>query len=97
MLPAQYKKFTQFAGLGVLGTPYISRSMHFYLILSCLKLPPKHEVYRTCGYLRLVQDVAGESMQEAVDEVNTLPDYSTNGEVSAVACTIVEASLTGTL
>ena len=97
MLPAQYNKFTQFAGLGVLGTSYISRSIHFYLILSCLKISPTHAVYRTCGYLRLVQDVAGESMEEAMDEVHTLPDYSTKGEVSALACTIVEASLTGTL
>ena len=28
MLPVQYSKFTQFAGLGVLGTSYISRSKH---------------------------------------------------------------------
>ena len=39
-------------------------------------------MYRTCGYLRLAQEVAGESMQAAVDEVHTLPDYATKGEVS---------------
>jgi hypothetical protein len=38
-------------------------------------------VYRTCGYLRLVQEVAGRSMQEAVDEVRTLPEYAVKGEV----------------
>ena len=41
-----------------------------------------HTVYRTCGYLRLVQEVAGKSMQEAVDEVRALPAYAAKGEVS---------------
>ena len=45
-----------------------------------LDFPPS--VYETCGYLRLAQEVAGESMQAAVDEVRTLPDYATKGEVS---------------
>ena len=39
-------------------------------------------VYRMCGYFRLVQDVVNESMQEAVDEVCALPEYTTKGEVS---------------
>ena len=42
-----------------------------------------HTVYRACGYLQVVQDVAGASMQEAVDKVRALPEYNTKGEVSA--------------
>ena len=41
-----------------------------------------YAVYRRCGYLGLVQEVAGKSMQEAIDEVRTLPDYAAKGEVS---------------
>ena len=39
-------------------------------------------LYRMCGYLRLVQEVAGKSMQEVVDEVRTLPVYAAREEVS---------------
>ena len=39
-------------------------------------------VYRLCGYLRLAQEVAEKSMKEAVDKVQTFPDYSSKGEVS---------------
>ena len=41
-----------------------------------------HTVYRTCGYLQLVQEVASKSMQEAVDEVHALPAYAAKGEDS---------------
>ena len=38
-------------------------------------------VYRTCGYLKVIQDMASESMQEAVDEAEAIPGYSASGEV----------------
>ena len=86
MLPVQYTNFSLFAGLGVVGTSYISHGtythMHRIKKVREFWISPPHAVYRTCGYLRLAQEVAGESMQAAVDEVRTLPDYATKGEVS---------------
>ena len=41
-------------------------------------------VYRTGGYLQVVQDMAKKSMQNAVDEVHTLPEYSAKGEVGSM-------------
>ena len=81
MLPVQYTKFSQFAGLGVLGTSYILRGMCMcmYIIVTMYS---RNTVYRTCGYLRVVDDVAKKSMQEAVDEVRALPEYAAKGEVS---------------
>ena len=34
--------------------------------------------------MRLVQEVAGESMQAVVDEVRALPEYAAKGEVSKI-------------
>ena len=56
--------------------------MHWIKKVRAFWISPPHAVYRTCGYLRLAQEVAGESMQAAVDEVHTLSDYATKGEVS---------------
>ena len=41
-------------------------------------------VYKTCGYLRLAQEAAEASMQAAVDEVRSLPDYSERGEMRLI-------------
>ena len=46
-------------------------------------------VYKTCGYLRLAQEAAEASMQEAVDEVRSLPDYSERGEVRLIVSLVV--------
>ena len=41
-------------------------------------------VYKDFGYAQLVDDLAEESMQGAVDEVTTLPYYSQQGEVQSL-------------
>ena len=42
-------------------------------------------VYKDFGYAEMVDDLAEESMQVAVDEVKTLPHYSEEGEVYRIA------------
>ena len=39
-------------------------------------------VYNSCGYLDIVEELAQQSMQAAVEEVKSLPDYPTKGEVN---------------
>ena len=65
--------------LQVLG---ILHGMHFnYPLLFAITIVAYNTVYRACSYLEVVQQVAEESMQEAVDEVCTLPEYAAKGEV----------------
>ena len=56
-------------------------------------------VYNRHGYVEVVSRLAEHSMQAAVEEVQTLPDYSTNGEVkilSSILCfAIVYWSIVG--
>lgn len=42
-------------------------------------------VYNRHGYMDIVGRLAKHSMQEAVEEVQTLPEYSTNGEVKLLS------------
>ena len=42
-------------------------------------------VYNRRGYVEVVSRLAEHSMQAAVEEVQTLPDYPTNGEVSIMS------------
>ena len=58
MLPVQYTKFSQFAGLGVLGTSYILRGM-FMCMYIIVTMYSRNIVYRRCGYLRVVEVHAG--------------------------------------
>jgi len=39
------------------------------------------KVYNQCGYIEIVRGLAEESMQAAVEEVQTLAHYSSDGEV----------------
>lgn len=41
-------------------------------------------VYNQCGYIDIVQVLAESSMQAAVEEIKALPEYSSEGEVSAL-------------
>ena len=49
--------------------------MHWIKKVREFWISPPHAVYRTCGYLRLAQEVAGESMQAAVDVVHLYHIY----------------------
>ena len=78
------QSFHGLLGLGVLETSYISHGLlliHIFIVLACGMLA-LHTVYKTCGYLQFVQEVAGKSTQEATDEVCALLAYATKGEVS---------------
>ena len=39
-------------------------------------------MYNSRGYLDIVEELAQQTMQAAVEEVKSLPDYPTKGEVS---------------
>ena len=68
MLPVQYTKFMDWESLE-----------HPICLRVCVLI-----FCKTSGYLRVVEDVAKQSMQEAVDEVHALLEYSTKGDVSAI-------------
>ena len=71
---------SQFADLGVIGASNTAGYMYVY-IYHC-QYYGRNTVYRMCGYFWVVDNVAKKSMQEAVDEAHTLPEYAAKGEVS---------------
>ena len=57
------------------------RYMYMYMIPVCVYPQSINTVYDRRGYREVVERVAEESMQKAVEEVKAQPDYSSTGEV----------------
>ena len=53
----------------------------YFFLLACL-----FTVYNSGGYVDMVAKLAEKSMMAAVEEVKSLPDYATTGEVSTLRC-----------
>lgn len=82
MLPTQYINFAKFSGIGRVGHGYIRQgNCHAYMLVCYNKNSIIFSVYNRHGYIGIVDRLAEQSMQKAVEEVQTLPDYTTKGEV----------------
>lgn len=81
VLPTQYINFAKFSGIGSVGHGYIRQgNCHAYNMVVYYK-NSIFSVYNRHGYIGIVDRLAEQSMQKAVEEVQTLPDYTTKGEV----------------
>lgn len=40
-------------------------------------------MYNRCGYIEIVQELADKSMKAAVEEIKTMPHYTSDGEVTS--------------
>ena len=81
VLPTQYINFAKFSGTGSVGYGYIRQgNCHAYMQV-CYKTSVIFSVYSRHGYIGIVGRLAEQSMQKAVEEVQTLPDYTAKGEV----------------
>lgn len=81
MLPTQYIKISRFAGIGTVKHGYISKGFSTNVVLRSISTL-SFLVYNQCGYIEVVKGLAEKCMQAAVDEVRTLADYTTKGEVT---------------
>ena len=59
-------------------------SQKVFHAISLVSLSLSSIVYNRSGYIEIVEGLAKQSMMAAVDEVKALPQYATDGEVSAV-------------
>ena len=84
ILASQYINLSQFAGLGTVGNAYIRQGsvLHIYCLLRNYWLLAV-SVYHGRGYLEIVSRAAEISMQSAVEEVQSLPEYAEKGEVKS--------------
>ena len=81
VLPTQHINFAKFSGIGSVGRGYIGEgNCHAYMQV-CYRNSLIFSVYSRHGYIGIVGRLAEQSMQKAVKEVQTLPDYTTKGEV----------------
>ena len=81
VLPTQYINFSKFSGIGSVGHGYIRQgNCHAYMQV-CYKNSVIFSVYSRHGYIGIVGRLSEQSMQKAVEEVQTLPDYIAKGEV----------------
>ena len=81
ILPSQYNHFSQFAGIGMVGSWYIQAGKKIYLNFWYILLKKFPLVYRRGGYIEMVGKCAKESMVKAAEEVKGLPHYASEGEV----------------
>ena len=71
ILPLQYIKFCTFADIGNIGKWYIYKGISIIIHIVTFYYMYMHIiVYKTNGYLEVVQTAAELSMQHAVDEAN---------------------------
>ena len=82
MLPTQYVNFSKFSGIGSVGHGYIRQGNCDAQCASLLHEFNMFSVYNWHGYVSIVGRLAEQSMKRAVEEVQTLPDYATKGEVT---------------
>ena len=82
VLPTQYIHFSKFAGIGKIGHGYINQGIDVIatnmFFNTCTLFS---SVYNRREYIQIVGRLAEHSMQSAVEEVQSLPDYATKGEV----------------
>ena len=77
MLPTQYINFSKFSGMGSVGHGYIRQgNCHAYTLVYF-----KNSITFQYTYIGIVDRLAEQFMKKAVEEVETLPDYVTKGEV----------------
>ena len=81
ILQSQFRKFTEFSGLGTVGNRSIRRGFVLYLFICITICVHVYVVYASGGYMEIIQRAAESSMQAAVSEVKCLPQYLDNGEV----------------
>ena len=82
VLPTQYVNFAKFSGIGSVGHGYIRQGNCHAECASLLHEFNMFSVYNRHGYVSIVGRLAEQSMKRAVEEVQTLPDYATKGEVT---------------
>ena len=87
MLPSQYINYSVFSGIGNIGHGYIAQG---YLWCTCMRYMSSNTccyipINNRRAYVEKVGRSAQHSMQAAVEEVQTLPEYSTKGKVELLS------------
>ena len=89
ILQTQYIKLCRFARLGTINNAYIRQGIYMYvpesLVYICMSIND-FTVYNKQGYADLVAQAAELSMKAAIEEVQLLPHYEQDGEVSWFLC-----------
>ena len=80
VLQTQYEKLSRFAEMGTLRKFYVRQgTVPLFLLYTSYK--SHFTVYHQRGYMDLVSEAAEASMKAAIQEVQSLPHYETEGEV----------------
>lgn len=92
ILPTQYIHFSKFAGVGKVGYGYIKQGIAIITFCNNI-IYSSLSVYNRREYVEIVGRLTEHSMQSAVEEVQSRPEYATDGEVHIVHLTVIKMNV----